>query len=92
MTGESASIEVAPGELGGALCAVRLRHPEAEAQMQLSLSKVGQLTPVQAWRTHRETGAELELFDGLKLGRSGERDRVCSPEMTRPARREAPRS
>jgi hypothetical protein len=26
------------------------------------------------------------------LGRSREMDRVCSPEMTRPARREAPRS
>lgn len=62
----SASLEVAPDELGASLCAVRLRHPAAEEQMQLSLSKVGQLTPVQAWRTHSETGAELELFDGLK--------------------------
>ncbi len=66
MTEESASIEVAPGELGASLSAVRLRHPAAEEQMQLSLSKMGQLTPVQAWRTRSDTGAELELFDGLK--------------------------
>jgi len=62
----SEALEVAPGELGAALCAVRLRHPQAEQEMQLSLAKVGQLTPVQAWRRHSETGPELELFDGLK--------------------------
>ena len=58
----AASIEVAPGELGESLSVVRLCAPEAQEQMQLSLSKLGQLTPLQAWRTE----ARLELFDGLK--------------------------
>jgi len=58
----TASIEVAPGELGSSLCAVRLCAPEPQAQMQRSLSKLGQLTPVLAYRV----GAQLELFDGLK--------------------------
>lgn len=63
MTGEvTASIEVAPGELGSSLGTVRLCAPEPQAQMQLSLSKLGQLTPVLAYRV----GAQLELFDGLK--------------------------
>jgi ParB-like chromosome segregation protein Spo0J len=69
MTGEvTASIEVTPGELGSSLRAVRLCAPEAQEQMQLSLSKLGQLTPVQAWRT--SPGAGLELFDGLKRWRA----------------------
>lgn len=63
MTGVvSASIEVAPGELGEALSAVRLCAPEAQQQMQLSLSTLGQLTPVQAYRVE----TRLETFDGLK--------------------------
>lgn len=61
-SGVSVSIEVAPGELGEALSAVRLCAPEAQQQMQLSLSTLGQLTPVQAYRA--ESG--LETFDGLK--------------------------
>ena len=63
MTGEvSASIEVEPGELGEALSAVRLCAPEAQQQMQRSLSTLGQLTPVQAYRVE----SRLETFDGLK--------------------------
>jgi len=63
MTGEvSASIEVEPGELGEALSAVRLCAPEAQQQMQRSLSRLGQLTPVQAYRVE----SRLETFDGLK--------------------------
>ena len=62
MTGEvTASIEVAPSELGSTLCGLRLCMPGAQEQMQLSLSKLGQLTPLQAWRT----AAGLELFDGI---------------------------
>ena len=63
MTGEvNTSIEVAPGELGEALSAVRLCAPEAQQQMQASLSRLGQLTPVQAYRVD----SRLETFDGLK--------------------------
>lgn len=58
----SASIEVAPSELGEALSAVRLCAPGAQQQMQLSLSTLGQLTPVQAYRVE----SRLETFDGLK--------------------------
>jgi len=69
MTGEmSASIEVAPSELSGSLCAVRLCVPEAQERMQQSLSRLGQLTPVQAWRV---SGA-LELFDGVKRWRAAQ--------------------
>jgi len=66
--GASASIEVAPGELGSSLCGVRLCVPEAQEQMQLSLSKLGQLTPVQAWRASQSAG--LELLDGFKRVRA----------------------
>jgi ParB-like chromosome segregation protein Spo0J len=63
MTGEGTStLELAPSELGEALLTVRLCHPEAQQQMQLSLSKLGQLTPVQTYRT----GAGVELIDGFK--------------------------
>ena len=41
---------MAPSDLGEALSAVRLSAPEAQQQMQLSLSRLGQLTPVQAFR------------------------------------------
>jgi ParB-like chromosome segregation protein Spo0J len=56
------SIVVAPGDLGDSLCAVRLWVPEAQQQMRMSLSTLGQLAPVHAYRV----GAQLELFDGLK--------------------------
>lgn len=62
------SLEVAPGELKSSLSALRLCAPEALEQMQLSLAKLGQLTPVQAWRTGMTPG--LELFDGLKRWRA----------------------
>jgi ParB-like chromosome segregation protein Spo0J len=61
-----ASVEVAPTELGEALAAVRLCVPEGQQQMQQSLSKLGQLTPVQAFRV----GSGLQLFDGLKRMRA----------------------
>lgn len=71
MTGEViASREVPPGELGSSLCVLRLRSPQAQEQMQLSLAKLGQLTPVQAWST--TTGAGLELFDGIKRWRAAQ--------------------
>jgi hypothetical protein len=88
MRGEaSASIEVAPGELGSSLCGVRLCVPEAQEQMQLSLSRLGQLTPVHAWRTSQS--ASLELFDGFKrCARRGRcRGRSCEPRSTRSTRR-----
>lgn len=67
MTVEAATgVEVAPSELGEGLSAVRLSAPEAQQQMLLSLSKLGQLTPVQAYRVE----AGLELFDGLKRVRA----------------------
>jgi hypothetical protein len=62
----TASVEMAPSELGEALAAVRLCAPEAQQQMQQSLSKLGQLTPVQAYRV----GSGLQLFDGLKRMRA----------------------
>jgi len=63
---ETTSIELAPSELGQALAAMRLCAPEVQQEMQLSLSKLGQLTPVQAYRV----GDSLELFDGLKRVRA----------------------
>ena len=62
MTGETTAIEVAPTEVGEALCAVRLCAPEAQQQMRQSLSKLGQLTPLQVYRE----GGKLELIDGFK--------------------------
>ena len=67
MTGDlTASIEVAPSELGESLSAVRLCAPEAQQQMRLSLSRLGQVTPVQAYRM----GSDLEIFDGIKRARA----------------------
>jgi ParB-like chromosome segregation protein Spo0J len=66
----TASIEVAPRELGASLRGLRLCAPETVARMQLSLSKLGQLTPVQAFRT--SAGGNLELFDGIKRWRAAE--------------------
>ena len=69
MTGETtASLNVAPSELRSSLCALRLCPPEAQEQMQASLSKRGQLTPLQAYRSE----AGLELFDGLKRWRAAQ--------------------
>lgn len=65
MTGKATSIsilELAPSELGEAFASMRLCAPPAQREMQLSLSRLGQLTPVQAYRA----GTSLEVFDGLK--------------------------
>jgi len=63
MTGEGASFEVvAPDRLGESLAALRLCVADAQCRLARSLSKLGQLTPVQAFRA----GERLELFDGLK--------------------------
>jgi hypothetical protein len=63
MTGElTALIEVAPSELGDSLAAMRLCVPRAQEEMQRSLSKLGQLTPLQAY----QVGQKLETFDGIK--------------------------
>lgn len=73
MTGiPTASLEVAPGELGSSLCAMRLCTLGSEERMQLSLSRLGQLTPVQAWRAGVGTSAMLELFDGAKRVRAAQ--------------------
>ena len=67
VTGEpTATLDLAPSELGEALSSMRLCPPQAQQQMQLSLSRLGQLTPVQAYRV----GTRLELFDGLKRVRA----------------------
>ena len=55
-------MDVVPKEVGEALCAVRLCPPEAQLQMCQSLSRLGQLTPVQVYRE----GGRLELIDGFK--------------------------
>ena len=56
------TFELAPTELGEALCSMRLCPPQAQQAMQLSLSRLGQLTAVLAYRV----GGRLEVFDGLK--------------------------
>ena len=67
VTGEQTStLDLAPSELGEALSSMRLCPPQAQQEMRLSLSRLGQLTPVQAYRV----GARLELFDGLKRVRA----------------------
>jgi ParB-like nuclease family protein/KorB-like protein with beta-barrel domain len=63
---EASTFEVAPKDLGEALSAVRLCSPQAQEEMQLSLARLGQLTPVQVYRT----GKGLELFDGFKRVRA----------------------
>lgn len=63
---ETLTLPVAPTELGEALAPVRLCSPEAQQQMQLSLARLGQLTPVQVYRS----GTGLELFDGFKRVRA----------------------
>jgi ParB-like chromosome segregation protein Spo0J len=55
-------VEVAPGELSASLRSVRLCPPEAQERMARSLARLGQLTPVLAYRT----ASGLEVFDGLK--------------------------
>ena len=62
MRGEARAIDVAPTEVGEALCQVRLCPPEAQREMRQSLAKLGQLTPVQVYRE----GGKLELIDGFK--------------------------
>lgn len=63
VTGEpTATRDLAPSDLGEALSSMRLCPPQAQQEMRLSLSRLGQLTPVQAYRV----GEKLELFDGLK--------------------------
>jgi ParB-like chromosome segregation protein Spo0J len=71
MTGKtSSSVEVKPSELSSSLRSMRLCIPEAEERMQLSLSRLGQLTPVQAW--HTGEGAGLEIIDGVKRVRAAQ--------------------
>ena len=71
MTAEvSASIEVTPSELGTSLRTLRLCAPEADKHMQLSLSKLGQLTAVSAFSSG--AGAPLEIFDGMKRWRAAQ--------------------
>lgn len=65
VTGEKTStstLDLAPTELGEALSSMRLCPPQAQQEMRLSLSRLGQLTPVQVYRV----GPRLELFDGIK--------------------------
>ena len=70
MTDEVATrIEVAPGELSASLRSVRLCPPEAQERMARSLARLGQLTPVLAYRT----ASGLEVFDGLKRWQAAQR-------------------
>jgi len=62
MRAEAKTIEVVPTELGEALCAVRLCPPDAQAEMRQSLSKLGQLTPMQVYSAN----GKLEVIDGFK--------------------------
>lgn len=64
------SIEVAPGELSASLAALRLCAPEAQQQMQLSLAKLGQMTPVLVWPSGGS--AQLDIFDGIKRWRAAQ--------------------
>lgn len=67
---ETASIEVAPSELSDSLCALRLSPLEAQEAMQRSLSRLGQITPVLAWRSG--AGPALQIFDGVKRWRAAQ--------------------
>ena len=58
----TSTLELPPSELGEKLSAMRLCPPQAQQAMQLSLTRLGQLTPVQAYRM----GESLQVFDGLK--------------------------
>lgn len=60
---QTATLDLAPAELGEALRTMRLCLPQAQQAMQLSLSRLGQLSPVQAYRVG---GGGVEVFDGLK--------------------------
>lgn len=66
MSEVTARIEVAPRELGEALAAMRLCLPEAQREMETSISRLGQLAPVQVWRSSEG----LEVFDGFKRVRA----------------------
>jgi ParB-like chromosome segregation protein Spo0J len=68
--GTTETIEVAPSELGASLRGLRLCPPEAAEQMQRSMSRLGQLTALQAFRV--DGSAQLELFDGLKRWRASQ--------------------
>jgi ParB-like chromosome segregation protein Spo0J len=69
MKGEpAAGIDVPLSEFRESLSAVRLCSPEAQQEMQRSLSKLGQLTPVQTYRSERS----LELIDGFKRVRAAQ--------------------
>ena len=59
---KTSTLDLAPAELGETLGAMRLCLPQAQQAMQLSLSRLGQLAPVQAYRV----GGGVEVFDGLK--------------------------
>lgn len=69
------SIEVAPSELHESLAAMRLCSPQAQQQMQLSLSRLGQLTPIQVYRV----GTSMEILDGLKRARAARE--LCWPKV-----------
>ena len=63
MTGSAQStVQVAVGELGDGMSSLRLCGPGDRQEMRRSLSRLGQLTPVQAYRS----GTVLEVFDGFK--------------------------
>jgi len=63
MTGElTAFIEVAPSELGESLAAMRLCAPQAQQEMQLSLSRLGQLTPLSVYRVGEQLQTSTRTF------------------------------
>ena len=63
---KTSTLQVAPAQLGEALRAMRLCLPQAQQAMKLSMSRLGQLSPVQAYRV----GGSVEVFDGLKRVRA----------------------
>lgn len=69
------SLAVAPGKVGESLMSLRLCSPAAQQQMQLSLSKLGQLTAVQVFRAN----SELQIIDGFKRVRAARE--LCWPTV-----------
>jgi hypothetical protein len=58
----TSGVEVAPSELGESFASLRLCAPDAQQRMRRSLSRLGQLTALQAYQVDRR----LEVVDGLK--------------------------
>jgi len=78
---KTSKLELAPTDLGEALTTMRLCTPQAQQAMQLSLTRLGQITPLLAYRGD----TRLEVFDGLKRLRAARA--LKAPRRARPSRR-----